>query len=85
MQNFRQEYDTTQVRSLIDKIKTLETQNKDLQNSRPDPDLENRCHFAEESLRRETENSEKMRAEIQILKNGVRDGLRKIGISFPNN
>ena len=42
------------------------------------------CHFAEESLRRETENSEKMRAEIQILKNGVKEGLRKIGITFNN-
>ena len=37
---------------------------------------------AEESLRQETENSEKMRVEIQMLKDGIEKGLKAFGITF---
>ena len=43
-------------------------------------ELMRRCYLAEESLRQETSNSEKMRMEITILKQGLENGLKAFGI-----
>ena len=65
---------------------SLDIIEKQLANQFPDYELYNRvkerCEQAEHALIQETENNEKMRAEIQVLRHGIAHSLKNLGMQF---